>query len=405
MKTPQTLALSSFALLLSAGLAEGQVCSVRFEPAVSSPTNGAFVDSVHDMTGDGRADVVARDLFGFSVRILAGSTNGSLAPVSSISPVGPLGTLVANFDGNSIPDLAVLDETGFHSVYLGAGGGAFGAPIYPPAPAISFFGFGAGDFNQDLHQDLAVIWGTGPLTARLILGDGAGGFSNGGDSPLDSVYISMGFATGEFTGDQATDIVGIQWANGTIMVLPNLGGGGFGPAISSMLGFEALLSPPIDLDADGDLDLVAVDRNDQVIRILLNTGGAFAVAAQLAAPGVSSACAVADFDGDGRSDLVYNELAGRLRILRGTGPISYEPLTDWASTAGNGSLWAGDVDGNGWVDVVRQDYNLPDSVEVYLNRGCSVIEVPTLDRTGLAALVGLLAVAAFLLLRRSPHTL
>ena len=92
-------------------------------------------------------------------------------------------------------------------------------------------------------------------------------------------------------------------------------------------------------------------------------------------------------------------------MLRGTSPTTYEPLTDWASTPGEGSLWAGDVDGNGWLDVVRQDVDLHDTVEVYLNRGCSVIEVPTLDRTGLAALVGLLALAACMLLRRTSPQL
>lgn len=377
---------------------------MRFDPAVSSPTGGAFANSVQDMTGDGRADLVASDYFHDRVRVLQADEDGSLTPLSEIPVTLPLGSETADFDGNAILDLAAISDTGDHASALGIGGGLFAPPQNLPFGAMAG-GIRSADFDRDGSADLALSAGPGSIHIQLLMGDGAGGFTLGEEIVTGVSDFIPGIVAGELTGDSAPDIAAFFLSIPAIRVYPNLNGTGFGPAVTTNLGFSPAFGPAIDLDGDGDLDLVGTDRAGGSVRVLFSVNGSFVEAASLPAPDIQSAVAIADFDRDGHYDLAYETLGGELRILRGLSPTLFEPSVSWPVPAGSSSVLAADVDGNGWVDVVRQDYNLRDTVEVYLNRGCSVVEIPTLDRTGLATLVGLLAVAAFLLLRRPSHAL
>jgi hypothetical protein len=109
-----------------------------------------------------------------------------------------------------------------------------------------------------------------------------------------------------------------------------------------------------DLDDDGDLD-VAVDQGPTgaSITIYANTGGTFAPSATIPVSNSSggyTTISAADADGDGLTDLAIN-VGARTRIFRRTGPgFVYEPARVYRTPPG--SRFLADFDGDGDTDLV-----------------------------------------------------
>ncbi|HYC79267.1 MAG TPA: VCBS repeat-containing protein, partial [Planctomycetota bacterium] len=121
-----------------------------------------------------------------------------------------------------------------------------------------------------------------------------------------------------------------------------------------------------DVDADGDLDLVDAEG------VLENDGfGRFRESATLAWPfQVAAVRAVADFDGDGLSDVIASLPGGALAVFRNMGgafapvPATFPPTAPAApptapgGCGGAGRLLAADLDGDGDVDLASDAFHV-----------------------------------------------
>ncbi len=149
----------------------------------------------------------------------------------------------------------------------------------------------------------------------------------------------------------------------------------------------------VDLDADGDLDLVASFKPSAGVpgspashaRVWTNSGG-YTTAVEIAAPASSALAAVTaiDLDLDGRQELVAlvraddREAAARLHVARATAAGSYGAftatpgLTDDETDLGSGiTLVGGDVTGDGLPDLVGVfglDRTAPQNLKVLVQR-------------------------------------
>jgi hypothetical protein len=138
----------------------------------------------------------------------------------------------------------------------------------------------------------------------------------------------------------------------------------------------------IDVDNDGDPDVVLLGRSDRIVSIYENdgTGHFISRTGTCGIPVLSkqSAFAAADYDGDGYLDLFIVEVGGTCKLFRNNHDWTFTDVTPSAgcTTAGHGkgAAWA-DIDGDGDLDLHIAVYrnaagaaqNIPSAV--YRNNG------------------------------------
>jgi hypothetical protein len=128
-----------------------------------------------------------------------------------------------------------------------------------------------------------------------------------------------------------------------------------------------------DLDRDGKLDLVTVNRDSGTVSVLLATGdGRFAPMVEYPAGTKPDALAVGDLDGDGLLDVVVADSAppmgASVSVLRGDGRGNLAAKVDFNS--GYYPPWAlalADLNGDGKLDVAAAEQGA--AVDVFLNVG------------------------------------
>jgi len=137
----------------------------------------------------------------------------------------------------------------------------------------------------------------------------------------------------------------------------------------------------VDLDADGDPDLVALGRADDRVAVFENGGnGTFTdrTAATGLAPlsaGSASGVVAGDYDGDGLLDLYLSNYNAADRLVRNVGGLRFVDVTASAGLGdegrGTGCAWA-DYDGDGHLDLFLSNVTYvanPSPNRLYRNLG------------------------------------
>jgi hypothetical protein len=340
------LAIASAARLhVLPGRGDGTLVSRLDVPSGDPPGRALVVD----YDGDGKLDLLVGGFYGgvSAVRNLGGGSFA--APVTT-----PLDTMYgaflasADFDGDGVADVAVVDGAGSNLATLrGHGDGTFDAPVMANYNLVFLNDVAAGDLDGDGAPDLAiaadgyvkVLWNQGDGTFVENLA-----YSASGDT--------RAVVLGDFDGDGKADIVsggftpnGAEPPPGSVVLLR--GSDGFATATTHAVPFGAERLVAGDLDGDGRLDLVVVSPGHP-LGVMLNTGSGFADAVLL--PVDADGAALADLDGDGKLDIVATRF-GAVSWLRNTGGAVFAAPVDFVGLS-NASPAVGDLDGDGRPDVV-----------------------------------------------------
>lgn len=255
-----------------------------------------------DFNGDGHLDILAVTFP--KLQILFGDGKGGFAapvniPQSGIPAIGP--TVVADFNGDGFPDIAFAYASPNPTLAVLFSDGHSGFSLAPPhLIAIQFGNNGAPfslfvvDANNDGLPDLVTNTGGINITSNsfLSMNDGKGGFITtrpASDGPLS------GF--GDFNSDGNVDFL-VPGINGAHPILFGDGQGGILYAPSSRTCFEVLGGFGVDFDHNQTIDLVSGD-----VYTPGNGHGGFGDSISLSS-GPINVLAVADFNADGRPDLV-----------------------------------------------------------------------------------------------------
>ena len=294
--------------------------------------------------------------------------------VGSPYPVGanPYGVGSGDFDGDGRPDLAVFNGTSSTvTILLREVGGGFSEEVGSPIPVGSGpSGIAVADFNGDSRPDIAVSSFVSN-DVRVLLRQAGGGFA--AEAPVAVPGRASSLAVADFNADSRPDLAVGNWDAGTVTTLLRQAGGGFaaeGAGTGTGTNPRAVVAS--DFDLDGDPDLAVTNFGSANVTILLRQAGGFVqeVGSPFAVGTQPIGVVSADFDGNGNPDLAvanYGSANASILLRQAGGGFAAAPLSPVATGTGPSNLAVGDFNGDGRRDLVVTN-NVSDSVLTLLGR-------------------------------------
>jgi len=265
-----------------------------------------------DVDGDGDVDMFAANLDGSMLSLNDGT--GVFTPVQQRYSASSHDVVLADLDGDGDLDLFFANQ-GQNSLYINYGKGSFVASTALPPDSDRTEGVDAADLDGDGDLDLVLANAGAPN--RIYINDGKHAFK-----------------------DESSQRLPTEGPDATQRVLP------------------------VDVDGDGDLDLVLANFMTQN-RLYLNNGkGVFQDVTTTALPKYidpTTEVVAGDVDGDGDLDLVFGQaIYGNLQVpatklYLNNGKGQFTDVTAARLPVSGGDAWSlafGDVDGDGDLDLV-----------------------------------------------------
>jgi Bacterial Ig-like domain (group 3)/FG-GAP-like repeat len=322
-----------------------------------------------------------------------GASTSSLA-LSALSPpltgVGPNALVVGDFNGDGKPDIVTVNSgsaggrlvSAPPSILMGNGDGTFSVStiqVTATNPSI----IAAGDFNGDGKIDL--VFDGGPnYDLIVLLGNGDGTFA-ALPTPVTN-FDPSSVAVGDFNGDGKLDLA-ITKASGVMVMLGNGNATFMPPQITYQTGAGPSSIAVADFNNDGKLDM-AIQSDDGSVTVLIGVGdGTFTAAPTVFSQGggESLALIVGDFNGDGKPDLATSFFADEpavttLAVLLGNGDGTFNLVFDATNDPDlqTSCVAAADFNGDGKTDLVLADNQ---NVSIMLSNGDGTFAVAA-SKTG-----------------------
>lgn len=300
-----------------------------------------------DVDGDGDDDLVIAGPSGVTLWRNDGGTFHDATAGSGLEGARGSAALFFDLDDDAVYDLAIAGER--LRAFRGLAGARFeevAADRLGPAAARAYAGLCAADLDHDGDVDLLAA---GPESAWL---------RNNRDGTFLDATAERGVAakdTGaavafDADGDGVADLLWLGRA-GAPSLLRN---GRLAPftADARLAAFGTAASGTVgDADGDGSLDVVFVHEDGSVALVRGNGEGGYGLDPTFprGAFGATSA-AIADFDGDGRPDVLL--VGRRVTLVRGLARGGWRPEGISLPDAARGPMAIADVDGDGDLDVV-----------------------------------------------------
>jgi len=396
---------------------------------------------VSDLDGDGNPDLIVGfsdpHAFGPSsgtasyAYFLLGRGDGTFAgSVSYDTPtaqnnVGPA-FAVADFNGDTIPDIVTTTSTGGFSLYtlIGNGDGTF-TPGSTTAITATNAGHTplvlAGDLNGDKNNDAivgittqaATLMGNGMGDLAVFLGNGNDTFGSEMDTPFASTAGAI--LTGDFNNDNVLDVIagGVvtidSMANptsGEVFYVEGKNNGLFDPPVSIATPLNPVSFAAADLNGDKNLDLVVANQgtpfatspiDGSVLVYLGNGNGTFQSPKTLSAPAFPQAVAIADVNNDGKLDIVVlSESSGQsflsnVWVFLGDGKGNFGSGIETTLDEFADGMQVGDLNGDGLPDLALTSCCGFANTEVWAGNGAGKFTGPTELPIGIASSFPILA--------------
>ena len=297
--------------------------------------------------------------------LVASAASSGGVQISVSAATTPHSTAHNDFNGDGLSDILWRDDSGHVSDWLGTATGGF---VNNDANAAAFAPsgwnvVGTGDFNGDGRAD--ILW-RNPTSGAISdwLGTPSGGFSNNDANAAG--WAPTGWSvvgTGDFNGDGRDDIL---WRDTTGHLSDWLGtsSGGFSNNDANAAGWAPTGWTVVgtgDFNGDGRDDILWRDTTGHLSDWLGTSSGGFVsndANASSWAPTNWHVVGTGDFNGDGRTDILWRDDTGHVSDWLGTASGGF------VSNDSNAASWAptnwhivqiGDFNGDGRDDILWRD--------------------------------------------------
>ena len=321
--------------------------------------------AIADFNGDGKPDAVTGTNGGIS--LLTGQGNGTFT-VQSVTSQGSTSLAAGDFTNNGKMDFIATNDNGV-TVFLGGGNGTFQQGEQLSASSSGLIGAVVADFNGDGNLDFAVVDSLGGTSANALvyLGNGNGTFQSPrtvtvGSSPMSLQALDV---NGDGKPDLVVTNLGTYFSTtdpGSVAVLLGNGDGTFKPAVQYPAGLNPQFTAVIDINGDGKPDLVtSTELNFNTysfgLSVRLNQGnGAFSSAQTIVSAFSPEEIGAADFNGDGKIDLLVAHCCGDVQMgyFLGNGNGTFQPEKLLVAGEGQRYVAVADLNGDGKPDAMFQ---------------------------------------------------
>jgi uncharacterized protein (TIGR03437 family) len=241
-------------------------------------------------------------------------------------------------------------------------------PAYGQSSTLTDFA----SFNADGNTDVVALSDTGLIVQ----------FLDATSSPLSVSQIKVSTSlysviAADVNGDGFPDLVAVDGGNGTsgsnggVWILLNQKNGTFGTPVEFPAGPAPYYVFAADFNGDGKLDLVVSDGGQgSTIAVLLGNGnGTFRAPKQLSVTNYPGAVVAADFNNDGHTDIAVLDVgADSALIFLGNGDGTFQQPRSFPSGPQTGSLVFGDFNQDGFLDLAGAFWTGNQTI-VFLNDG------------------------------------
>ncbi len=399
-------------LLALVGAKPAWAAERSFTPAPNSPfAVGSTPTTVTnaDFNGDGKVDLATSNHGSDNVSVYLGKGDGDFQTRQDFpAGDGPSSVTSADFNKDGIADLAVSNQnyntvssSYTVSILLGKDDGTGkGDGTFEKKPDEKVGGFQpssitSADFNKDGIADLAVS-NYGSHNVSVLLGKGDGTFHQPGvDYGVSVAGVNPNeVITADFNNDGKMDLatanIGTELASnlGGVAVLLGNGDGTFQAASKAVTHPFTESVATADFNGDGKKDLVATGPaccgGGKVSVALGNGDGTFQAKQEfLVGSGNTAPKSVssADFDNDGKQDLAVSNSTNSVSLLWGSGTGSFQTSQEF--TAGSGPVFVigAKLNADTFADLVVANQTSND-VSVLLNNGAGT---PSCTKSGTSA--------------------
>ncbi len=257
------------------------------------------------------------------------------------------------------------------------------------------------DFNGDRIADLAILRDSLNPNGGVVqvwTGSASGQFNWTGSNDLAVTTNVVDIVAGEFDQDGNADVavIGGPNPNYTVGVLFGNGNGGFSGSASFTVGGDPRDIAAADFNGDGRTDIVVADFAGRTASILPNNGGRnfgtpFGVPTGGPAP---NSLVTGKFDTNSTQDLVTVNNDRTLSVRLGNGNFTFNSVNLPATLIGTQQdLASGDFNKDGILDLAAASFS--DVAGIRLGAGNGQFTAPTGDPFPVANVVNHLAVADF----------
>jgi hypothetical protein len=302
-------------------------------------------------------------------------------PALTTGTNSPRSVEIADFNGDGIPDLVATtpgnSDTASGAIFwLGQGQGLFGFPLNLPTPTAPL-ATTTSDLNGDGLPDLAV--GSCPPDAggelNFFYGDKVKWLVAGGKAGLPACE-RVRLTSGDFLGSGEAQVAAASTTadGGQLQLFEADPDGGLSAAWSAPSPGAVAAIASADVNGDGSLDLIVGSSAGMTVYLGSGTGS-FQALAPLALPAGAfpysiNAFVARDLDNDGKIDLAIPDYQNaQIDIFLGNGDGTFQAPSQTKTASTPLSIVAGDVDGDGLLDLIVGYSGIFDGVELFQNLG------------------------------------